>query len=460
MLSATRAARAVRAGEVSPVELVEDALDRLGRWQPVINAFSQVRPDAAIEEARVRSTAVARREELGPLHGVPVAVKDLFDVTGWETTGCCNAYRGNVATRDAAAVRRLRAAGAIIVGKTNQHELAAGGTNVVSACGPTRNPWDPSRMTGGSSGGSAAAVAARVVPLALGTDTGGSVRIPASLCGISGLKPTFGRVSTSGVMPLSPSLDTVGPLAVDMADVALAYSILADESPAFGEEAVGSVNGIRVGIEQGFFSERIRPEVMEGLDDLRASLEAAGAVSVPVDVGSMGDHGETWARVAWAEFAAAHGHLLRRPESLYGRTRDALEVGSREPAVDFIRARVRMEEVRRSFERALRQCDVILAPATPFPAPALDAETVTVGDDRHDVHRGGTSWFTRPVNLAGLPALSVPSGFFRGIPLGAQLIGRRRGEGVLLRIGRALQASTEHHEPAPRPPSGALGTRP
>lgn len=459
MLSATRAARAVRAGEVSPVELVEDVLDRIARWEPVINAFSQIRAEAALEEARVRSSAVARREELGPLHGVPVAVKDLFDVTGWETTGCCNAYRGNVATRDAAAVRRLRAAGAIVVGKTNQHELAAGGTNVVSACGPTRNPWDPSRMTGGSSGGSAAAVAARVVPLALGTDTGGSIRIPASFCGISGLKPTYGRVSLAGVMPLSPSLDTVGPLAVDMADVALGFSIIADESATFGQEPAGSVDGVRVGIEQGFFSERLRPEVAAGLEDLRAGLEAAGAVIVPVDVGHLADAGDLWVRVAWAELAAAHGRLLRRPESLYGRTREALEHGTRERAVDFIHALGRMEEIRRSFERALRQSDVILAPATPFPAPGLDTETVAVGEDRLEVHRGGTSWFTRPVNLAGLPALSVPSGFSQGVPLGAQLIGRRRGEGLLLRIGRALQASSEHHEPAPRPPSGALGTR-
>lgn len=454
MLTAWQAARAVRSREVSPVELMEGVLARLERWEPVINAFSQVRPEEALDEARDRADALARREEVGPLHGVPVAVKDLYDVAGWEATGCCRAYRGNVASRDAEVVRRLRAAGAAIVGKTNQHELAAGGTNTVSACGPTHNPWNPGRMTGGSSGGSAAAVAARVVPLALGTDTGGSIRIPASLCGTTGLKPTFGRISMAGAMPLAASLDTAGPIASDVADVALAFSVLTGARGSFAGDAEVGVEGLRVGIEQGFFSERLQAEVLTAVEGLRTVLEAAGVTLVPVDLGDIRDAPETWTRIAWAEFAADHGHLLRRPESLYATTRGYLELGAKVTAVELIRARHRMEEIRRAFVACLRDVDAILAPATPFPAPPGDAEVAWAADGtRHEVHRGGTSWFTRPVNLAGLPALALPSGFTPdGLPLGAQLIGRAGEEDLLLRLGRAVQGATDHHERAPRPP--------
>ena len=191
-MQATELARAIATREVSPVEVLERALLRAEHWDLVSNLFSMLHAEQAQEVARERQEEATRGELRGPLHGVPVAVKDLFDVEGWETTGCCRAYRGSMAERDAGAVARLRAAGAVIIGKTNMHELAAGGTNAVSACGACRNPWDPSRISGGSSGGSAAAAAARVVPLALGTDTGGSVRIPASMCGTVGLKTTFG----------------------------------------------------------------------------------------------------------------------------------------------------------------------------------------------------------------------------------------------------------------------------
>src|SRR2546421_5894345 len=200
---------------------VEEALETIDRWQPVTNAFSQIFRDAGSEEPRE-----------GPLSGVPVAVKDLFDVAGHETTGCSEAYRGNVASRDAVVVRRLREAGAILVGKCNQHELAFGTTNLISACGPAHNPFDPGRIVGGSSGGSAAAVATRCVPIALGTDTGGSIRIPASYCGLFGLKPTHGRLSLEGVMPLAASLDCPGPIASTAADLALAWRALSGEAPS------------------------------------------------------------------------------------------------------------------------------------------------------------------------------------------------------------------------------------
>src|SRR5437763_166271 len=220
---------AVHAGDGTSVELAERAIGRAEAWQPFTNAFSQLWPDEALEAARALDASP--RRNASPLCGVPIAVKDLYDVAGHETSGCCEAYRGTVADADATIITRLRRAGIVMVGKTNQHELAAGGTNTVSACGAARNPWDASRMTGGSSGGSAAVVAAGVVPIALGSDTGGSIRIPASLCGTFGLKPTSGRFPLDGVMPLAPSMDCPGPMAATAGDLVLALDAMG-ASPA------------------------------------------------------------------------------------------------------------------------------------------------------------------------------------------------------------------------------------
>ncbi len=400
-----------------------------------MNAFSQLHPEEALEQAEARAEAVARGEPTGPLHGVPIAVKDLFDVAGWETSGCCRAYMGNVAAADSAVVRRLRSAGAVIVGKTNQHELAAGGTNAVSACGPTRNPWDVGRLTGGSSGGSAAAVAARIVPAAMGSDTGGSVRIPASFCGVTGLKPTFGRVSLDGAMPLAPSLDTAGPLASSAEDVALLFAAVAERGPRFLEEAAAPVGGLRIGVAGGFFADRVQAQILAARDDVRAALEAAGARASGIDVGEITDSPDVWNRIAWTEFASRYERLLRRPDALYARTRELLEYGARGTGVDLVRARERQGEIRGAFLAALEEVDALLVPATPFPAPPWDAER-------------------RVVNLTPLPALALPSGFSAdGLPLGVQLIGRQGEEALLLRVAAAIQRSTGHHERVPSPPA-------
>ncbi|HEV8681986.1 MAG TPA: amidase [Actinomycetota bacterium] len=447
--SAVECARAVREKAVSPVELVERCLDRLDRWQPVINAFSQIRPEAALEEAKDRADALARGESAGLLAGVPLAVKELFDVAGWETSGCSLAYRGNVARRDAEAVRRLRGAGAVVMGKTNQHELAAGATNVISACGPTKNPWDPSRITGGSSGGSAAAVAARIVPLALGSDTGGSIRIPSSFCGTTGLKPTTARVSLEGAMVLAPSLDTAGPIAVSAEDVALSLAALTGD-PGLVEAAAKPAERLRVGVAGGFFAERIHPEILEAVEEVRATLQDRGVRTMRVDLGEIRDSPEVWNRVAWPEFAAAHGRLLRRPETLYPRTRNRLEYGAARAAVDYLQAKERAAEIRDVFLEALQEVDALLAPTTPFAAPLADREEIQFGGVTWDVHRGGPAWLTRSVNLAGLPSLALPAGLSReGMPLGVQLIGRPTGEAVLLRLARAYEEATGHQRRAP-----------
>ena len=451
MRTAVEMARAVRERAVSPVELVEEALRRAEAWQPVTRAFSQLHADQALDQARRRTEEAVRGNDLPPLHGVPVAVKDLFDVAGWETTGCCAAYRGRVAERDAEAVRRLRAAGAVVVGKTNQHELAAGATNLISACGATRNPWDPTRITGGSSGGSAAAVAAGVVPVALGTDTGGSIRIPASMCGVTGLKPTHGRVSLDGVMPLAPSLDTVGPLAATVEDCALVLAALT------GEPVIERSEGLTVASLGSLHVAFLQPEVLEATMAAADVFAQLGAATSAV-VGEECFAPEVWEEIAWPEMAEHHGSLLDRPELLHARTAEILEQGAAQPDQVTAAARERAGAVREAFLAALSVADVLLAAATPIAAPPAGAEWVEVGSGRLSVRRGAPSLLTRSVNLAGLPAVSVPAGFSSvGVPLGIQLIGRPGDEEAILGAAAAFQGVTGHHVARPELPEEGPG---
>ncbi|HYU58861.1 MAG TPA: amidase [Actinomycetota bacterium] len=458
-----------------PEEAVRAAIDSLVAWQPVTNACSQLWPDEAIEAARGLPV-----EPGGPLHGVPVLVKDLYDVAGHETTGCSAAFRGNVAASDAPLVTALRAAGAVIVGKANMHELAAGGTNHVSACGRTRNPWDPERITGGSSGGSAAAVAQRSVPLSLGSDTGGSIRIPSSLCGVTGLKPTHGRLPLDGVMPLAPSLDCPGPIAATAEGAALAFAVLAGEAH---EPAPASAYRVGV-VAEGFFAERMTTAVRGALEEAGRTLGAAGAVVVEAALPGLEDGPHVWTDLAWPEFADTYPDLDL--ERLLPETAFLHWYGRRVTPAERADARRRRTKIRATFERALESVDAILLPATPFPAPRFDEEHVPVegggfggvarpgersarprvaseppkeGGDTLDLYQGGPGWFTRPVSLTGLPSLAFPVGFEEnlGLPLGAQLVGRANGEWVLLDLARAFQAVTGHHlrAPAAPPPPGS-----
>lgn len=436
--------RAVQERQTSPLELVEEAIRLAERVQPVTNAFSQLHPEPALEAARSLTERAARGQDLGPLGGVPVAVKDLFDVEGWETTGCCRAYQGRVAERDAEIVTRLRRAGAVIIGKTNQHELAAGATNAISACGPTRNPWDPSRITGGSSGGSAAVVASGVVPLALGSDTGGSIRIPASMCGLVGLKPTRGLLSLQGLMPLSPSLDTPGPLARTAEDAELAFSVLGGNA----EPVPDGLEGMTVGTLARSHAAMLHPEVLDLTVAVAGALRDLGArIVAVVEEPPIGP--EAWEEVAWTEFARAHGHLLERPELLHPRTVSFLERGRSRPATEE-RMRDILDALRMFYSRALDSVDFLLAAATPFTAPAFGTDLIEVGGGVLDMRLGAPSILTRPVNLAGIPALALPAGFTsEGLPVGVQLIGRAGGEAVLLAVARLFQQATDHHLRAP-----------
>jgi aspartyl-tRNA(Asn)/glutamyl-tRNA(Gln) amidotransferase subunit A len=429
--SAAAMVAALQGGTVTAVELVERAIARAEAWQPSSNAFSQLWGAEAVELAR-RIDAEPPAQRSGPMAGVPIAVKDLFDVSGHETTGCCAAYRGTIARHDAPVIERIRRAGLVMIGKTNQHELAAGGTNLPSACGRTGNPWDPERMTGGSSGGSAAAVAAGIVPWALGSDTGGSIRIPASLCGTYGLKPTTGRLPLDGLMPLSPSMDCPGTIAQTVVDLWDVHRVIAGlpEIAARGEEGYG------IGVLDGFFEEVVHEEVMGAVRTAADLLEGYG-VRVERRAGrGIEDARVVWMNVCTPEFAEAHP-LLKDPERrrlLSPQVLDWIERGERISPEERATAARRRDEIRRWYLARLEGLDALLIPTTPYSAPRVEEQTVDLGRGRSvDVANVGPGFITCSVNLAGLPAVTVPGGrSSSGMPIGVSLVGRQDGEETLL----------------------------
>jgi Asp-tRNA(Asn)/Glu-tRNA(Gln) amidotransferase A subunit family amidase len=438
---AVEMAAAVRGGQVSVIDLVERSVARAEAWQPSINAFSQMWAEEAVSRARD-----AARE--GPLAGVPLAIKDLFDVAGFETTGCCAAYRGRVATADAPIVSEVVRAGALAVGKTNQHELAAGGTNLVSACGRTGNPWDPSRMTGGSSGGSGAAVAAGIVPIALGSDTGGSIRIPASMCGVFGLKPTHGVLSTQGLMPLAPSMDCPGPMASTMKDLGLLFE-------AMGGVIAPAASGahLRLGVPDGFFADRVHTETLGAVASAGSIFEGAGVAIEPVDGTGIENARRVWMAVCSAEFAASYPSLVGERRALVApQVVEWLEEGESQSDADHTRAALERAEITGWFSDRLAAVDALLLPTTPYPAPRADQRVVALGPAGEvDVGHVGPGWLTCSVNLAGLPAISLPAGRSSdGLPIGVSLVAGSGGEGILFALGRLWEAASGY---APRQPS-------
>lgn len=439
---------AVRSGHVTSVELVTEAIRSVEAWQPVTNAASQLFAEEALTAARALPA-----EPSSPLHGVPILVKELFDVAGHETTGCCDAFRGNIASTDAYVVRRLREAGAIIVGKANMHELAASGTNHISSCGATRNPWAPDRLTGGSSGGSAAAVATRSVPFALGTDTAGSIRVPSSFCGTVGLKPTHGRLPMAGTMPLSPSLGCIGPMAATIEDLALGYGAIIDEPDPLPATA-SSLHGLRIGrVHDGYFASLVHPAVRGVLEHVADVLAASGATLVEASLPDIDGALHTWGDLAWPEFAVAYPELdlERVGQQIVGHYRYGQQLSPINRALAYEHA----TRIQTAFARALHAVDALLLPATAYAAPRFDEEEIVVGDaESLNVFRGGPVWFTCPVDISMLPALSLPAGFDpAGLPLGIQLVGRFADEWTLIRIGRAFQAQTAHHLRVPTLPN-------
>jgi aspartyl-tRNA(Asn)/glutamyl-tRNA(Gln) amidotransferase subunit A len=444
----TEQAGAIARRDVSSVELVERAIAEAERVQPVLNAFTHILGDDALARAKELDAAT---ERVGPLHGVPIAVKDLYDVAGLTTTGCCAAYEDRAAAaEDSVVVSKLRAAGAIVVAKTNQHELACGATTLVSSYGPCLNPWDTARIVGGSSGGSGAAVASGVVAMAMGSDTGGSIRIPSSFCGVTGLKPTHGSVSLRGAMPMCPSLDTAGPLARSAEDCALVHSIIAGYDDGYlwsrsGEpiSSPASLGGLRLGIPRSYL-ELVHTETKAGVEHAAKVLESLGMSIVEVDGPDISKAFGTFA-TRLAEVAHCYRDLWD-DDRITPNLAAYIAVGRNLSAPDAFGGRELELEVRREFAAALGAADVLLAPTTVFPAPRIDDTEIVVEGGTVDVHGGGCARDTLPVNVAGLPALALPVGFSSaGTPLGGQLIGREWSEAQLCTIGAAYQRSTDWH---------------
>ncbi len=453
-LSLTDAARLIRRRELSPVELVESLLERIAAIDGRVMAFLTVDAEGALAQARAAEQELGSGSDLGPVHGVPVAIKDIIDVAGLPTTAGSRVLAGNVAREDAALVAALRGAGAVILGKTNTHEFAYG---VITP--PTRNPWNLGRIPGGSSGGSAAALAAGLVPGAVGTDTAGSIRLPAALCGIVGLKPTYGRVSRHGVIPLSWSLDHAGPMTRSVADAALMLGAMAGGSdprdPATSDAPVGdlmaslsrSPRGLRVGVPRRYFYD------FEGLD--RAVGDAAeAALQVLGDLGMdlrevempLVEHTFALGRaVQRPEASAYHRARLRAVPELYGdEIRGDLELGELFLATDYIHAQRVRAEMRAGWLEAMRDLDILVVPTVPCGAPEV-REGITSGAIKVRLLHN-----TYPFNLVGFPGLSLPCGLTaEGLPIGMQIVGRPYDEATVLCAGHAYEQAAGWHPRRP-----------
>ncbi len=446
MSEAGSIAREVRTGARSATKVVAEALER-AEAAAHLNAFTRLDPETALERAAAIDSSVVAGADPGPLAGVPIALKDIIDQEGVPTTAGSSFLR-DPAPSDSAVVTRLEAAGAVIIGRTGLHEFAYGFSSENDWWGPVRNPWDPAASPGGSSGGSAAAVAAGVTPIGIGTDTGGSVRVPASLCGLVGLKVTHGRVPLTGVFPLAPSLDTVGPMTRSVGDAALAYSTLAGHDPAdrwsidrpVAGPASVSLGSLSVGIPHPWVDRPLAPEQRIGFSWFIEALGDAGAALEHFDEPRIDEF--DLPAGAYAEVADVHRSWFTEDRERYGPTiRDRLAtLFDLEPAQ--IEAAVRWRAgLRGAFEEGFKRFDMLITPATAARSKEIGVDLVDVGAGP-EPYRPVLSWFTPLVNQAGLPALVLPVEVpeIEGLPPSVQLIGPHWNEARLLAAGRALEA--------------------
>jgi aspartyl-tRNA(Asn)/glutamyl-tRNA(Gln) amidotransferase subunit A len=443
-LTIERVQQSYHSRALSPVEIVRAALDRIDATEPALHAFVLVDVEGALRAARDAEAALMRGETGGPLFGIPVGVKDIFDVRG-QPTKCGSESRAEAppAADDAVAVRCWRDAGAIVVGKTVTQEFAAG---VLSP--PARNPWDPECVPGGSSGGSAVAVAVGSVLAALGSDTGGSIRIPAAAVGVSGFKPTFGAVSTAGVYPLSWSLDTIGPLARTVADVEIAWRALAGSSESRPPATIDSLRGVRIGVPRLHFRDRLAPDVVDATAVAAARLRDLGAEIDEADWADAQAARDAAFIINRVETAAVHDATRRLNAARFARMNPDLQLrvvaGGRIPSADYVLAMRARSWLRDSMARYFRErrLDAMLTPTLPAAAVRADDPVVRL-DETEETAGLAFTRLTMPFNATGQPVLAVPAGFDRaGMPIGAQLAGRPGDEATLFRIGRAYEAAT------------------
>jgi aspartyl-tRNA(Asn)/glutamyl-tRNA(Gln) amidotransferase subunit A len=453
LLSAAEAARAFADRTLSPTELLTALLARIDRLDPTLHAFIRLDAEAAMGAAREAERELAAGRRRGPLHGIPVGIKDIIDVAGLPTTCHSRILLDNIAAADAAVVAKLRAAGAIILGKLSTHEFATGGPSFDLPFPPARNPWNTAHHPGGSSSGSGAGVAAGLLPLALGTDTGGSIRNPASACGIVGLKPTYGRVSRRGVFPLAFTLDHVGPLTRTVTDAALLLHAIeghdaADPGSAAFPPLAGiehGVAGLRIGFVRHFHEKDMPavPEVAAALEEVAKTLVAEGAQLRDITLPRLGEFAAINRVIMGGEAWSIHAPWLRARPGDYGKlTRQRLMAGAFMSASDYVGAQRRRAQMIAAVEDAFRDVDILLCASAMDPASRIDDEPETL--------RTYPRQARMPFNVTGHPALAMMSGLSAsGLPLSVQFVGRFGADATVLRIARAYERATEWHTRRP-----------
>jgi aspartyl-tRNA(Asn)/glutamyl-tRNA(Gln) amidotransferase subunit A len=447
-------AELLRTKALSPVELARDCLARIEKLNPALHAFITVTPDLALSQAREAEAEILRGQWRGPLHGIPIGLKDLIDTAGIRTTAASAVFQDRVPASDAEVVLRLKAAGAVLLGKQNLHEFAYGGSSLISYFGEVHNPWNLAHIAGGSSGGSAAAVAAELGYGAIGTDTAGSIREPAAQCGVVGLKPTYGRVSARGVIPLSTSLDHVGPIASTVSDVAAILGVIAD--PAANDSAghhvavpdylanLGRVERVRAGIPRSYFFDDLDEDIAAAIEDALSVIQTLGVetreITLNIDAARALQSYEAY--LYHAELLGDHSDLYH-PETL----RRILAGRSMEWS-GYTASVLKLREDRRHIASVFRNLDLVLTPAVPVPAPTI-AE-LQQNPERLRPRELLLLRNTQPFNVWGLPAISVPCGFTRGgLPIGLQISGPHWGEATVLNLAFAYEQATGWHKRKP-----------
>jgi aspartyl-tRNA(Asn)/glutamyl-tRNA(Gln) amidotransferase subunit A len=457
-LSIEQAGRMLRRKEISPVELVEASLACIERWNPSLNAFITVTAELARRQARAAEREILRCGPRGPIHGIPVSLKDNFWTRGIRTTAGSKILADFIPKEDSDVAARLAKAGAILLGKTNLHEFAYGVTSQNPHFGPVGNPWALDRIPGGSSGGSAVAVAIGAGFGSIGTDTGGSIRVPAALCGIVGLKPTFGLISLEGTVPLAQSLDHAGLLARSVTDACILLESVAGKfprstkSPDHRKLRHDRPRKFRIGWPSQFYFDFVDEEVRSAIDVAAREFRSLGARIEKVSLPRLAEAAEPSTEIALAEATHYHqsqGYFPVRAEDYGEDVRSRIESGARVLAVDYLRGFDVKRALEQDFETAFEKVDAILVPASPIPAPRVDQDAVEFGGARKSIRSvlvGGS----RPANFTGCPAISIPCGFTRdGLPIGLQLIGPRWGEARLLAIALVYEEATRWHERHP-----------
>jgi aspartyl-tRNA(Asn)/glutamyl-tRNA(Gln) amidotransferase subunit A len=462
-LPLARAADLVASGDVSPVELVDACIERTDAVADQLAAYISVYRDEARAVASAQEAMQRAGHSLGPLHGVPIALKDNVALRGLRTTAGSKVLEGWIPAEDATIAARLKSAGAIMFGKTNMHEFAWGGTSANPHYGHVRNPWNPERFPAGSSGGSGAAVAARTVFGAIGTDTGGSIRLPSAINGITGIRPTIGRVSNYNVIPLAWSMDTVGPMCRTVEDCALMFGAIAGPDPRdagtanvpvpdYTADLRRGVEGLRIGVIPDYFFFHLQPPVERAVREALKTYESLGATVVDVSVQNI--HGNISAQltVESCEPSTYHQRWLReRPEDYGEDVRLLLELGELHLAVHYLQAQRYRSLLRAEFLDAFKTVDVFLCPTLPFTATKVGEMSVQIEHGLDEDMLSAIMQFTGVPSLTGLPSLAVPCGFDDdGLPVGMQLIGRPFDEARLFRIGHAFQEASDFHTRSPQ----------